>query len=408
MGEPSDELLPWRSELVPRLFREIDALLLVVVEDIVELARGVRVDDDGVFLVIPAEAAGVEVGAADGAEAAVDHDDFGVVEARLVQPYVHAALHQLVYIIEYAVRSQRNVALCRYHYLNLHAALDRVAQRFLQLAVEGQIRIDELDGVLGAVDGVLVERPDDLVRRARLAVDDAHHLAAGCLRGVRCKAVEALRRVCAEIFRPPEVLAGDLLPYPREYHLELVDGSSLYAAVHVAPFSHLFRAVDIIVGHVHSARVGYASVDDDNLAVVAEEDVVDPWEAYRVELVDVDTGPSEAVDVLTAQRLVVRVVAETVEQGSHFHALGRLHTQKVEQLGRNGVVAEVEVFEVNAAAGLPDGFEHVVKLGLSGGEQRHAVVVTEGYAVILKYLHDGRIASVYCKIACLRLHVGRG
>ena len=111
MGKPSDELLPRRPELVPGLFGEIDAFPLVSVEDVVELACGVRIDDDSVLLVVPTEAAGVEIGAADGAEAAVDHDDFGVVEARLVKPHIHSALHQLVYIIENAVRSERNLSL---------------------------------------------------------------------------------------------------------------------------------------------------------------------------------------------------------------------------------------------------------------------------------------------------------
>jgi len=55
------------------------------------------------------------------------------------------------------------------------------------------------------------------------------------------------------------------------------------AAVHIAPFAHLLGAFDVVVSHVHSARIGYLSVDDYYLAVVAMQHVVDPRKAYRVE-----------------------------------------------------------------------------------------------------------------------------
>jgi hypothetical protein len=49
----------------------------------------------------------------------------------------------------------------------------------------------------------------------------------------------------------------------------------------------------------------------------------------------------------------------------------------------DGVVAKVEVFEVNAMAGLLYGFEKVVKLFLSVLEEHNTVVVRKPNVVVL-------------------------
>ena len=69
--------------------------------------------------------------------------------------------------------------------------------------------------------------------------------------------------------------------------------------MHVAPFAHLFRTFYIIVGHIHSSRVSHIAVDDDNLAVVAGEDMVYPWKSHRVELVYLDAVVTQFLYVRT-------------------------------------------------------------------------------------------------------------
>jgi hypothetical protein len=151
--------------------------------------------------------------------------------------------------------------------------------------------------------------------------------------------------------------------------------------------------VYVVVGHVHAAGVGHVAVDDYNLPVVACEHVVYPREAYRVELVYLYAFLPELFNVLFLKRPVVGVVAETVEQRPHLDPLLGLLPQYGEQFGGYRVVAEVEVLKVDAAFGLPDGFEHVVKLLLPRHQQHHFVVVGERHALLLQHTDNGRVAG---------------
>ena len=90
------------------------------------------------------------------------------------------------------------------------------------------------------------------------------------------------------ILRPLQSFASRLLPYLHEDSLQRVDLVAFDAAVHVAPRAHLLRAIDVVVGDVHATGIGNLSVDDDDFAMVAAEDVVNPWEVQRVELIDLD------------------------------------------------------------------------------------------------------------------------
>ena len=148
MGEPAAEFLPRCSELVPRFFRQSETVFFVLVEHFVELPRDGFVDDDGVGLVVPTQRPCIEVGTADGAKTTIDGDDFRVVEAWLVHPNLNAAFHQFVDIVENAVGRERNVALRGNHNFDLHAALDGLPNLALELAVDGQIGVDEFNAVL--------------------------------------------------------------------------------------------------------------------------------------------------------------------------------------------------------------------------------------------------------------------
>ena len=159
-----------------------------------------------------------------------------------------------------------------------------------------------------------------------------------------------------------------LLPDLHEDALQRIDFIAFYAAVHIAPRPHLLSAVDIVVRNIHAASVGDFPIDDDDLAMVAAEDVVDPREAQRVEFVDLYAFATQFAEVTFAQGLVVGGVAECVEQGSYLHTLGGFFRQEFEEQHRDRVVAEVEVFQMDAAASLADGLKHIIELLLTAGE----------------------------------------
>ena len=94
-----------------------------------------RVDDDGILFVIPSQTSCIEVGTADSTEAAVNHDDFGMMESWLVHPYFDTGFHQLVGIVETAVGRQGNVALDRQHEFYFHPSFHGILQGFLQITL---------------------------------------------------------------------------------------------------------------------------------------------------------------------------------------------------------------------------------------------------------------------------------
>ena len=176
--------------------------------------------------------------------------------------------------------------------------------------------------------------------------------------------------------------------------MQVVDGLPLNAAVHIAPFTHLFRTFYIVVCHVHAARIGYLSVNDHYLAVVPSIDMVQPREADGRVFHNVDAVLAQGFQVVLLQRLVVGVIAEAVEHGTHLHAFFGFLPQQVEQQHGDGVVAEIEVFQVDAALGLTDGTEHVVELLLSGQKQGDAVVVRETDVLLPQRLYYQRVAGL--------------
>ena len=103
MGKPADKFLPRRSEIIPGLFRQIETLGLIIIEHHVEFGGGVAVYDYSVLLVVPTKAARIKIGAAYGAESSINHYNLGMMESRLVQPYIHPLLHQFVYVVENAI-----------------------------------------------------------------------------------------------------------------------------------------------------------------------------------------------------------------------------------------------------------------------------------------------------------------
>ena len=125
--------------------------------------------------------------------------------------------------------------------------------------------------------------------------------------------------------------------------------------------------------------------------------MVDPWETDWVKFVDVNAILAEGGKMALLQRLVIGVVTETVEQSSDFNAFAAFLTQDVKKQEGNGVIAEVEVLQMNAAAGLPYGFEHIIEFLLTAHEQLDTVAFGEAYAVLLHLLAEDSITRLLRK-----------
>ena len=132
--------------------------------------------------------------------------------------------------------------------------------------------------------------------------------------------------------------------------------------MHIAPFAHLICSYDIVVGHVHASGIGCLAVNDDYLAMVAWPDMVHPGESYWVELHNIDTVCMKLAEVMLLQRLIVGVVAKPVEHRLDFYTFLTLLLEQFEKEGRYGVVAEIEVLQMDTALGLTYGLKHIGKL----------------------------------------------
>ena len=192
-------------------------------------------------------------------------------------------------LVEGAVGCQGNIALRRQHDFHLHTTTDSLCQCFCHRGYQREVGIDDVDGVLGLIDGIDIECAHDFRRHMRFAIDDAHHLRALRAGGVRLQAFEDCRSSATIVFHAADVFTSRTIPNAEEDGLQFVDGITLDTAVHIAPFAYLLSAFDVVVGYIHATRVGYLSVDDHDFAVVASENVVDPRKSDGGVLHDVDT-----------------------------------------------------------------------------------------------------------------------
>ena len=140
------------------------------------------------------------------------------------------------------------------------------------------------------------------------------------------------------------ILFGHLIPHFQEDSLQGIHLLSLNSAVHIAPTPHHFCALDVIVGHIHTASIGHITIYDNDFAVVAVEYMVHPRKLNGVELKDFDTPFAQGTQVLFQQRTIVRVVSKPIEQGAYPHTFVRLLYKQLEKAVGNGVVSKIKVF----------------------------------------------------------------
>ena len=302
------------------------------------------------------------------------------MESRLVEPYCRPSLHQFVGIAVDHIRCEGDITLGRDHDLHLNAPFDGPFQCFADGRYQGEVGVDDTDGVLGIIDGLDIQLSHDLVGDMRFTVDDAHHLITS--------------RFAPVILRVGEILFCGPLPDTCEDDLQVVDDGAFQSAVHVAPFTHLFCTYDVIVGHVHSTGIGNLSVDDYDFTMVTRPDMVDPGESDGVVFHDVDTVGPEFLEMMFLERLVVGVIAKAVEHGPDLDAFLAFLPENVEEQRCDGVIAEVEVFQVNAALGLSDGLEHIRELVFARHEQFDVVALCEVHAEVLHLVDDEGVARL--------------
>ena len=95
------------------------------------------------------------------------------------------------------------------------------------------------------------------------------------------------------------------------------------------------------------------------------------------------------------ERAIVGPVAATVEESTHLHTLGGLARKEAKELLGDGVVAEVEIFEVNAFASLRNSREEVVEEFLPRFEEADSIVVCKLHPVrFLQEAHNGTVATL--------------
>ena len=286
MGEPSPEALPRCPPLFVDTVGEIERVFLVALEHISQLACYVLVKDGEVHLIVTFEAARIEVCRAYSAVSAIDHDDFRMMEAGLVDPYLASLLLQLVTVIEDTVRCKGYIAWLCYHYLHCDASLHSICQRPSYLRYKSEIGVYEAYRVLGVAYGVVVELAYSLGRTMWLTVYCGTEHTVSCVCPILPQPIVFIAWCLpVEIALCPDILSCHFLPCPEEYLLQRVHLWTLKAAMHVSPCPYGRCPGYIIVGYVHASGVCYLSVYDNDFPMVSAEDMVYPWEAYRVKLV---------------------------------------------------------------------------------------------------------------------------
>ena len=105
MTYESAEALPWCSPLFPFFFGEVETIFLFAIEKVIQLLCGARIEDYSILFIVPTPASCIEISTADGTKLSIDGDDFGVMESWFIEPNVATSFHELVGIVETAVRS---------------------------------------------------------------------------------------------------------------------------------------------------------------------------------------------------------------------------------------------------------------------------------------------------------------
>src|SRR5262249_11122484 len=142
--------------VVPALQRQLERVGQIDLEDVFHLGREARIVDLDIDLVVAGQAQPVEVGRADGRPLPVDRGGIGV-DHGVLKPEDAYALAQAC--SEVAARQPVGggvVGLPGQQHTHVDATLRRLDQRREDHAVGDEVRVGQVDVVLGAVDRLQV------------------------------------------------------------------------------------------------------------------------------------------------------------------------------------------------------------------------------------------------------------
>ena len=82
---------------------------------------------------------------------------------------------------------------------------------------------------------------------------------------------------------------------------------------------------------IERSKLSHKDIDNYNFSMVATEDMVNPREADRGVFYDIDTVGTQFLKVTFAQRLVIGVVAESIEHGSYFYTFATFLSENIKE-----------------------------------------------------------------------------
>ena len=359
------EAFPGRSTLVEFAGERITVEFVGFV-DLHEVVYEGGIHHDGILLVVVEEAAALEVGRTYHAAVSIDGHHLGVVEATVEEEHVDTPLGELVTHTLGTFGSERNIALGRDEYLHVDPTLHGMSQGAAYAGWRQEVGSDNLDLPLGLTDKPEIGIENIAIAMARMVVDNGYRHSIG------------IGRMGKAVVGSIDALLSLGIPHGDEVALNDIGGRALDAQVHIAPVAYTGQACDVVVGHVDTTDKCRLPIHDSHLAVVAVESVVNPRELHGVVGLDLESQLAHLTQVFAADGAVIGDVAEVVEEDAHLDTFFQLTRQERHHNLVDGVVAEVEVFEVHRVACRVDAREQVDELGIGIVEQLHAVALGEG------------------------------
>ena len=271
-----------------------------------------------------------------------------MVESALKVIHIGTSFHQFLHLDGNYAGGEGFVAVGRHHEVDLHPPFQCSVERASYGAGEGGVGIHYLYGMLCVVDGSCIRLAHDAAPSSGFTVDHSHaHIATA--------------GVGAGISGAVSFFAGYLLPHLAKQSFKFGDCGPMDAHVHVTPFAYRRPAVDVIVAHVHAARVGCVPVYSYNLPVVAMVGMVDVRETVGVKFIDAYAVFPQVCLFLFREGKAAGEIAESVKEYFHLHALAGLFLQEVEGGIADAVVAKVVKLHVDISLRLFHDAQHVIK-----------------------------------------------
>ena len=329
--------------------------------------------DGDVGLGVAAHGAVGEVDRADGGPDLVDDHGLGVEHACLVFEDLDAALEQFAVMEPGGAQDRVDVDVgAGDDHAHIDAALGGRHQGPADLAVGNKIGVLDPDAFAGGLDGHVEEKLGHGTLVAARGGDDLGLHGAG---GVDL----------GELGLAVEDFAGGVHPVLQKDALQLGGHGALHAGGQIAPFIGVAGVAFPALVEAKPADVANPAVDDDDLAVGAVAGLVKGVEPDR--LVDAELDARGLHLVLQA----AEARAQAVDQDADFDPRSRPLGQGGGKEPADGVPGEDVEFDVDAVAGVGDGGEDVVEVGVAVFQQGDFIARPDAGAEGLEGLKELRV-----------------